>query len=223
MWPFKKRTIASLPHKRLDMAKLKQTTSIVVIDDDPNAFPEVSTFRAEGYNITEWRKVESLSQLESAAFDIIVLDVTGVAGKWGPKDGLEILRLLKDANPRQYIIAFSGQRSVHQLEEFWKLADAQMKKPVTVSDCKRKLDDAIEELANIEHYWVKIRERLQSCGVSEKKLAQVEDQIVRQVELGDTSPGKIRTLIASCVENEKVQNLAVNLAVKLITAGAAAL
>jgi CheY-like chemotaxis protein len=217
MWPFKSYTISSLPHRHLDMAKLKRATSIIVIDDDPNAFPEVSTLRAEGYNITEWRTVESLAQLESGTYDIIVLDIGGVAGKWGKRDGLEILKLLKESNPRQYIIAFSGQRAIHQLEEFWKLADSQMKKPVNVADCKRKLDEAIQELANIEHYWVKIRERLHACGVSDKKLTQLERQIVKQIHERDTSPSALTAFVTSCVESEKVQQLTVNLGVKLIS------
>jgi CheY-like chemotaxis protein len=215
---FRKKKIGDLPHKQHDLAKLKQITSILVIDNDPNAFPDISTLRSEGYNITFWEKLETLSQLEAGTYDIIILDIGGVATKWGPGDGLEVLRLLKDNNPGQYVIAFSGQKSVHQLEEFWKLSDAQMKKPVTIADCKRKLDEALHERANADHYWNSIRSRLSACGVPEKEIARLEHQIVRQVLSKDTSSDRIRGVLGGVLQNEKVQDLVTNLAVKFISA-----
>jgi len=214
---FKKR-VSSLPARQHDLASLKKLTSILVIDNDPNAFPEVETFRADGYNIAEWSRVESMTQLESGAFDIIVLDIGGVAKKWGPKDGLEILKLLKETNPDQYVIAFSGQKAVHQLEEFWKLSDNQLKKPVTAADCKRKLDEAMHHRADALHYWNQIHARLLACGVSDGSLAKFEDQLVRQVLKRDDSPNRFKAMLASWIQNEKVQTLVATLAIKFISA-----
>ncbi len=213
---FRPKRIAQLPKREIELSKLKQGMSIVVIDDDPNAFPELSMLTAEGYRITRWAKIESMAQLESGTFDIIVLDISGVARDWGEHDGLEVLRLLKENNPAQYVIAFSGQRAVHQLEEFWKLADDSLKKPVTAADFKRKLDTALYANANIENLWTRIRDRLSASGVPASQIEKLEREIVRQIKNNDSDVSKIRQMLMNVMGNEKVQQVLVALAGRLI-------
>ena len=52
--------------KRLPLDELRRRARIVVIDDDPHAFPS-EILREEGYNIDDWTEVKSVSKLEDAA------------------------------------------------------------------------------------------------------------------------------------------------------------
>jgi hypothetical protein len=72
----KKMTIGDLPAPSFQ--ELKKRTKILVIDDDENSFP-FELLRREGYSIEHWPRVESLSPLEDGHYDIIILDIQGVA------------------------------------------------------------------------------------------------------------------------------------------------
>jgi len=95
---FKKRKIAELPAP--PVAELRRRTRILVIDDDPHSFP-FDTLRREGYAIDYWAKVENLQTLEEGRYDIIFLDIQGVAQEYSKEDGLGVLEHLKQANPSQ--------------------------------------------------------------------------------------------------------------------------
>jgi len=122
---------------------LRKRTRILVIDDDENSFP-FEIMRKEGYAIDHWLKVENLSTLEKGEYDIMVLDIGGVAKEYTDEDGLGILEHLKSTNPAQIVVAFSGQAFDLSKNRFWRLADDALSKPVDAAKCKRMLDNLIE-------------------------------------------------------------------------------
>lgn len=215
---FRRKRLDDLSVAKLDLPSLKRLTQILVIDDDPAAFP-VSLLQREGYKITYWSSIQSLSQMEAGEFDVIILDISGVAKNWSAEgDGLAILRLLKKSNPHQYVISFSGQKSVHELSDFWKLSDDQLKKPVTAEDCKLKLDEYMIEHVNAGHYWPRILSVLEATGAPQKTIARLESRIMDQVKEKDQSNHTIRRILSSVLTNEKVIDLAATLSLKIVTA-----
>ena len=79
----------------LDFEELKKRIRIVLIDDE-QGFP-LKLFQAEGYAIEHWEKVVSVSygKLESGFYDIIILDIKGVAEEISKDDGLGVLENIK--------------------------------------------------------------------------------------------------------------------------------
>ena len=69
----------------------KKLAKVLVIDDEEQSFP-IENLRADGYSIEHWESVDGprLSRLEDAQFDIVILDIQGVAapGLSGAGDGL---------------------------------------------------------------------------------------------------------------------------------------
>lgn len=164
---------------------LRKRTRILVIDDDENSFP-FEIMRNEGYAIDYWPKVQNLSRLEGGEYDIIVLDIGGVAKEYTHEDGLGILEHLKDANPAQIVVAFSGQTFDLSKNRFWRLADDSLSKPVDATRCKRMLDSLIENKMTLSHYWGAVIEVLKREQVSDKNIAQIEDRLARAIESKDT-------------------------------------
>jgi len=142
--------------------------------------------RNEGYAIDYWPKVQNLSRLEGGEYDIIVLDIGGVAKEYTHEDGLGILEHLKDANPAQIVVAFSGQTFDLSKNRFWRLADDSLSKPVDATRCKRMLDSLIENKMTLSHYWGAVIEVLKREQVSDKNIAQIEDRLARAIESKDT-------------------------------------
>ena len=78
--------------------QLYPSDPILVIDDDDQAFP-CKLLQKEGYNVQYWPIVDNLRDIESGVFDLIVLDIFGVASKQiSTNDGLGILEHIKKKN-----------------------------------------------------------------------------------------------------------------------------
>jgi DNA-binding NtrC family response regulator len=177
-----KKKISRVPLPSVEV--LRKRTRILVIDDDENSFP-FEIMRNEGYAIDHWPKVQNLNKLEEGEYDIIVLDIGGVAKEYTHEDGLGILEHLKDVNPAQIVVAFSGQTFDLSKNRFWRLADDSLSKPVDATKCKRMLDSLIENKMTLSHYWGVVVEVLKREQVSDKNVAQIEDMLARAIENKD--------------------------------------
>ena len=111
MWWFdrgKKTTSIRDVAKPLSVEAMKRLARIVVIDDEPDSVP-TDDLRANGYSVEYWPIIDAgrLARLERGEFEIIVLDIQGIAppGFSDTGDGLGVLRQLKKLNPSQVIIA----------------------------------------------------------------------------------------------------------------------
>lgn len=182
---------------RVPLTELKKRARILVIDDEECSFP-FDLLRKEGYSIDHWTEVKNLRDLEEGLYDIIILDITGVAKKYDKNDGLGILEHLKDVNPSQIIVAFSGQTFDLSKNRFWKLADDALAKPVDVTKCKRLLDTMIEKKMTIEHYWQGLVSILKNEGVKEKEIKKIEKKLVEAFKQGKNA--NIREIFRSVIE-----------------------
>ena len=193
MFGFKKiRTLRDVEIK-LPFSETRKRARILVIDDDEQAFP-YELLRKEGYNVTYWPRVENIKDLESGEYDVIILDIRGVADKSISKtDGLGILEHLKSYNPSQLIIAYSGQKFDLSHERFWKLADDYLGKPSPLITCKEKIDALLKNHFSPLHYWVVIENLLKESGASEINIRKFEDALVKSLKTG-TSP-KIESIL----------------------------
>ncbi|HOZ49322.1 MAG TPA: hypothetical protein PLO37_25075 [Candidatus Hydrogenedentes bacterium] len=185
MATFKRRNITDIA-KPLSLEELRRRAKIVVIDDDPNSFP-LDILRKEGYSLELWEKVESLDRLERGDFDIIVLDIGGVAKDYSlqHEDGLAILEHLKGHNPTQIIVAFSGQSFDLSKNRFWQMADDALSKPVDAVKCKQVIDQLLRERFTIMHYWEGFRTILQDAGLTQRKIDALEKSLVKAIGRND--------------------------------------
>lgn len=175
--------IEELPFNR-SSSELKKKTKIVVIDDEEDSFP-YKLLQDDGYTIEWWDKVDSqkLHRLESGDFDIIILDILGVADKeLSDTDGIGVLKRIKSVNKNQIIVAFSGQSYDLSKTEFWKLADDALSKPVTFIQCKEILDSLIRKHININSYWKAVKDLLVVNKASPATIRKIEKEIYKSLE-----------------------------------------
>jgi DNA-binding NtrC family response regulator len=179
---FGKKKIADLPAP--PAAEIIKRTRILVIDDDPHSFP-IETLKREGYAIDHWPKVQNLRTLEEGQYDIIFLDIQGVAQEYSKDDGLGVLEHLKEVNPSQIVVAFSAHSYDLSKNRFWRLADDSLSKPVEAAKCKRLIDNLIESKRTPSHYWQAIVTLLQRQGLTAKQIERVEDKVARALAKKD--------------------------------------
>ncbi len=166
-------------------SELRKRTKIVVIDDDPDSFP-TKALRDEGYTLEWWSKVDgqALSRLERGDFDIVVLDIQGIAepSLSDTGDGLGVLRRIKSVNQRQVVVAFSGQSYDLGSVPFWKMADDALRKPVTIIQCKELIDRLIAKHVSVRGYWDNVRALLEQSAVSPRRIQALERRIVQSAQ-----------------------------------------
>lgn len=180
MFWFAKKKIHQLANSRtLDEQRMR--ARILVIDDDDQSFP-TELLKAEGYNITHWPRVQNLTQLESGAFDIIILDIQGIASpEQSRTGGVGILKHIKEYNPAQIVVAYSGKKYDLNQGEFWKIADDFLGKPSPLIICKQKIDDLLTRKFSATYYWDVLRERLKHDDVPSRDIDKLEKLVVRRL------------------------------------------
>lgn len=192
---------------------LKKRVRIIVIDDDPNSFP-ISILKDEGYSIDYWEEVKTLSKLEEGFYDIIILDIMGVAKKYSPdEDGIGILKHLKKVNPAQVVIAFSGHSFDLSKSVFWKLADDTLAKPVNALECKDAIDELIKKFITPQYFWSGISQILKREGIHDKQIKKIEYQLVDAIKKKDNS--HLQQVIKTTVANTDLATRIISIALKI--------
>ncbi len=169
-----KRTAPVIP-----LQELIRRTRIVVIDDKKTEFP-FEPLQREGYAITHWKDVLDLAKLESGFFDIIVLDINGVGRKLDSiGEGTSVLRHLKERNPSQVIVAYSGQSHDPERIQFFLLADQFVPKPTNMLTWKEILDNLIQEKVSVNYYWNIASRILREAGATDQQMLDLERALVK--------------------------------------------
>ncbi len=179
----KKYTFNDIPLS--DINDLKKRIKIVVIDDNRDSFP-IETMQDFGFTLEYWRIIDSnkLKRLENNEFDIIILDIEGVVetSELGEKDGLDILKSLKNKNNKQIIIAFSGSTYDVSKGEFWKITDDFLKKPINAFDTKEMLEEIILNNYSINNLINQLKQIINQQIDNQKDIEKLENIIVRAIK-----------------------------------------
>lgn len=147
---------------------LKKLARIVVVDDEDH-FP-VDLFRNEGYSVEKWNRVQDYGKLASGVYDIIVLDIKGIADHISEEDGLGVLEDLKNNNPAQIIIAYSQHSFDLSKSRFYMLADERIAKPSDFLRMKKIIDSLIASKFQPNRYYDQLQVLLKAHGVSAREV-----------------------------------------------------
>jgi hypothetical protein len=160
--------------------ELKRRTRIIVIDDE-NSFP-TKLFKDEGYSIDKWDNVKDYTKLENGFFDIIVLDIKGVALHISEDDGLGVLVSLKKNNPAQIIISYSQHSFDLSKIEFFQLADENIAKPSDFLKIKNILDNLINTQFKPDRYINTLDQILIKNNIDSNSVKKIKAEIAKSIK-----------------------------------------
>jgi DNA-binding response OmpR family regulator len=197
---FQKRRISEIS-VLLPAQDVRKRVKIVVVDDERDSFP-TEGLQSDGYTVEWWEKLDAtrLHRLERGDFDIIILDIQGIVeeGLSDTGDALGVLRRIKNVNPYQVVVAFSGKAYDLDSVPFWKQADDALRKPVTMIQCKELIDRLIHDRVSASGYWKNIQDVLERSGVPDRRIRALENKVVLADEKGQMlSVDSVRDLIGS--------------------------
>ena len=170
-----------IPHNQ---DEIKKRIKVVVIDDDEASFP-TQLLSSSGYTIEWWEKVDErrLERLERNSFDIIILDMNDITDpSISTSDGIGILEKIKQVNPAQIVVAFSGQEFDIEKTHFFKMADDTLSKPVDFIKAKNLIDRIIDQKITLIYFWDSLYHFLQKEGVSDRKISKVEKELIAAIK-----------------------------------------
>ena len=149
---------------------------VLIIDDQE--FPYKRLFEDERYNITKWNVVKNLCDLENGEFDLILLDLQGVAKKASAEDGIGILRHIRETSPHQLVIAFSSADFPLKYQPFFEMADGVLPKSADYGDFKKAVDDLLGARFRHGFYTDRLFDILGDSRVQVPKVAERFDRAV---------------------------------------------
>ena len=170
-----------IPH---NIEEIKKRIKIVVVDDDEASFP-YKLLSSSGYTIEWWPNVDErgLERLEKGQFDIIILDLNDIATQSiSSTDGIGILERLKEVNPTQIIVAFSGQSYDIEKTHFFLTADDTLSKPVDFVKAKSLIDRIIDQKITISYFWTSISSYLTKEQISKRKIRRIENELIKAIK-----------------------------------------
>ena len=143
-WPFGKKW------PEVPMDEIRKRARIVVVDDAE--FPYLPLFLKDGYTVEKWDDIQEMSKLESGYYDLILLDIQGVAKDRSEEQGLSVLKHVRSVNPAQIIMAYSNADWSLKYQEFFRLADATLAKSADYYEFKRSVDRLLKDRFSLGFY-----------------------------------------------------------------------
>lgn len=157
--------------------QIKKRASILVIDDDD--FPYQSLFEEDDYKITKWDDVKNLGKLENNTFDIILLDIQGIASEITKDEGLGVLKHIKEKQPSQIVIAYSNADWSLKYQGFFDLADDKISKDVDYTDFKRAVDRQLKNVFSFDYYCNKITDIVDNSIPQKTLKKKIEQSVIK--------------------------------------------
>jgi len=181
-----------------DVRKAIRNAKICIIDDQIDHLRSfMDGLRNEGFtNLIEKPHIESVNELLESGYELIILDLKGVAEDISADDGIGIIETLKQSDPALPILVISGTTTLPDKAKILSQADLIRTKPVLPADLASDVDDILK--TRKDTYWsaftvLKELQRIQpqikqDLGVMDKiKLWWLQRSIINKIKKHDES------------------------------------
>ncbi len=163
-----------------DVRKAIRNAKICIIDDQIEHLKSfIDGLKKEGFtNLVQKNCVESVNELLESGYDLIILDLKGVAEDISAEDGIGIIETLKQSNPTLPVLIISGTTTTPDKASILSQADLIRTKPVLPADLASDVDDILKTRKDL--YW--------SAFAVLKELKRIQPEISQDLSI----PDKIR-------------------------------
>lgn len=150
---------------------LKSKVKILIVDDEYNDTCE--TLRERGYTV--FYKNDMMYPIEAEPFDIILMDIKGIATRRKSNmEGFSLAIEIKDDYPLKKVCCYTGSAYKEITEKLAeKNIDAFWFKDIDIDNLCEKLDHLIQEYTDIDARWEIIRKLLVKNGICEKDIQEI--------------------------------------------------
>lgn len=181
-----------------ELRKAIRNSRICIIDDQIEHLKSfVDGLKKEGFtNLVEKSHVTSIHELVEDGYELIVLDLKGVAEDIFSSDGIGVIESLKQSDPALPILVVSGTETTPEKANILSQADLIRTKPVLPADLASDVDDILK--TRKDPYWsaltvLKELQRIQPdirkdlCMADRIKLWLLQRSIINKLQKQDES------------------------------------
>lgn len=136
-----------------EVRKLIRNAKICIIDDQIEHLRSfIAGLKKEGFtNLVEKSHVESINELVESDYELIILDIKGIAEDISSADGVGVLESLKQSAPALPILIISGTTTSPDKAKILSQADLIRTKPVLPADLAGDVEDILK--TRKDPYW----------------------------------------------------------------------
>lgn len=157
-----------------EVRKAIHNAKICIVDDkidDLRSF--MDGLKKEGFtNLIEKTHVESVNELLESGYELIVLDLKGVAEEIFANDGIGVIEALKHSDPALPILVISGTTTTPDKAKILSQADLIRTKPVLPADLASDVEDILKTRKDM--YW--------SALIVLKELQRIQPEVVHDLD-----------------------------------------
>jgi DNA-binding NarL/FixJ family response regulator len=129
---------------------LIQAGRILFVDDE--LIPLIDELKAAGFAVNhDVTGHEYEQQVVNQVFDVAVIDYSGVGKKYGPKQGLDLMRFIRRVSPRTRVIAYTSKGLGSDKSDFYRLADTVLAKDAGVTEALESIEAQLQKAFSKQH------------------------------------------------------------------------
>lgn len=163
---------------------LRRSIRVAFVDDRLTDLPE-TYIRNLKYDLTTFDHVSLANFSILEKFDVVVLDITNVVPEDMKSGGLEIIKRLKSLPQPPLVIAVSQKKYDPTVSDFFKLADATLKKPVKESELEAVLNRLLTGFVTPVGIAKNIDALLDKYVISESDRKALNKRLIKSIEAND--------------------------------------
>lgn len=165
-----------------NITNLRERVNILIVDDEDDNVVQALLVRK--YNV--FYKADMSYAIEAEPFDIIFLDIKGVAKRLQSNmEGFQLAKEIKLKYPLKQVYCYSGTIQPAISEELaQKRIDGFIKKDTEVDKWGEKLDQIIRDYVDADKQWEIIRKELLKNSASENEIKIIRDVFYDSIKKG---------------------------------------
>lgn len=196
--------------KKRNIENLRRKVRILVVDDED--FSIIDTLKTRGYDI--YKKNDITYPIETEPFDIVLLDIKGIASKFAsPMEGFGFALEIKKRYPQKIVISFSGTSDA-KINERLNEINGFIYKDTDIDTWCSRLDGYIKKYCDVNYQWECIAGKMKSDGIEDNIINTLKDCFIDGYE-NNTFDDFSRTFMEH-VNNAKFLMETLNLLVSLL-------
>lgn len=179
-----KRRLTEIQGKTPELAKLKQTNKIAVIDDNP--FAKAAPLAAHNFQLAELGDIRRIDQVSE--YPIVVCDIRGVGAAFdSPLEGAHVLAEIRKLYPDKFLVAYSGTESDMSYNDLLRAVDVSVTKDARTEVWVSVLEKGLKEIGDPFNRWVRFRTQLSQRGVDASEIYRLEQAFLKSLAKKDSS------------------------------------
>jgi len=179
--------------------------------------------RDHGLAVTHLKSVADIQfqALADGFYDLLLLDYGGIGARFGPDQGLDVLRYLKPVNPSLYILAFTARTFDASKADFFRLCDGVVKKDTGIRETLEQIEIHLAEVLTPAFQMQALGKALGLTSDQQEKLEKVVSEAASRTESREEAISAAKRLAKAGSEKvlERLVTKAIELGVVYITSG----